>query len=212
MIARRWRCALLAALLLFGTAPSAQRPPGGPMRIVILVDSSTGIAPYITHFRAALQNFLDLMPGDPEMMLISTGGQMRIRTQPTTDRESLKEAVSVFASDGGGNAFLDSLLEADRRFLKPAKDKRPVFVMLMTDGGRTLGNQRIEEYNRFVQDFLNRGGRAHGIVIHGTNTGVTTDILSNFTENTNGFFDSLIIANGLPGRISALVDLVAVDQ
>lgn len=182
------------------------------MRVVILVDSSAGIAPYITHFRAALQSFLDLVPGDPEMMLVSTGGQMRIRTQPTTDRAPLKQAVSVFAPDGGGNVFLDSLLEADKRFLRTVPNKRPVFVILMTDGGRTLGNQRIEEYNRFVQDFLDRGGRAHGIVIHGTNTGVTTDILSNFTENTNGFFDSMIIANGLETRIGALVDLLAVDQ
>lgn len=182
------------------------------MRIVILVDSSAAIAPLITHFRSALRSFLDIVPGDPEMMLVSTGGQMRIRTQPTTDRVVLKAAVSVFAPDGGGNAFLDSLLEADKRFLKPMRDKRPVFVILTTDGGRTLGNQRIEEYNSFVQDFQNRGGRAHGIVIHGTNTGATTDILSNFTENTNGFYDSMLIANGLQARMGALVDLLAVDQ
>lgn len=212
MNARRWRSTVLVAVWLLGAMPAAQRPPGGPMRIVILVDSSAGIAPYITHFRAALTNFLERMPGDPEMMLVSTGGQMRIRAQPTTDRAPLREAAAIFASDGGGNAFLDSLLEADKRFLKPATGKRPVFVIIMTDGGRTLGNQRIEEYNRFVQNFMDRGGRAHGIVIHGTNTGPTTDILSNLTENTNGFFDSLIIANGLPDRINALVDIVAVDQ
>jgi hypothetical protein len=184
------------------------------MRIVILVDSSSSIAPYITHFRAALSNFLDLLPndGDPEMMLVSTGGQMRIRTQPTTDRATLREAVSIFAPDGGGNALIDSLLEADKRFLRPVGNKRPIFVILTTDQGQTLGNQRIEEYNRFVRDFQMRGGRAHGIVIHGTNTGVTTDILNNLTDNTGGFFDSMIVANALPGRMGALVDLLAVDQ
>jgi hypothetical protein len=91
---------------------------GGPMRIVLLVDSSAAIAPQLLHIRAGLKAFLEALPGDHEIALISTGGQLRIRAQPTAEREKVRAAAASFASDGGANAFLDSLIESDRRFLK----------------------------------------------------------------------------------------------
>ena len=65
------------------------------------------MSPMLTHFRAALQAFLDAVPAQHEIALISTGGQLRIRVPPTTDRERLHNAVASFASEGGANAFLD---------------------------------------------------------------------------------------------------------
>ena len=209
---RRVSMLIVIAILLLAPLGSAQSVPGSPMRIVMLVDSSAAVAPMITQFRAGLKEFLDLLPGDPELMLISTGGQLRVRVPPTTDREKLREGVGLFASDGGANAFLDALLEADKRFLRTVPTRRSIFANLMTDAGEARGEPLIDEYNRFVHDFHQRGGRAHGIVIRGVNSGITTEIVSNLTENTGGYYETLIIANRLQDRMKALVDLLAADQ
>ena len=90
---------------LLGALAAAQ-VPGKPMRIVLLVDSSNYVATQLTQFRAALHEFLETLPGEPEIVFLSSGGRMRIRVPPTTDRKKLAEAVSIFAPDGGANAFV----------------------------------------------------------------------------------------------------------
>jgi uncharacterized protein YegL len=203
--------ALVAALLVFPALVAAQRGPG-PVRIVLLVDSSTTVSTMVPQFRAGLNAFLDALPGDPEIALISTGGQIRIRVPLTTDRDRLHKAANAFTADGGANSFLDTLLEADKRFLQRGDRYRPVFVILMTDATEVRGDARLDQYNRWVSDFLQRGGRAHGIVVRGVNSGVTTAILENLTSNTNGFYDSLNVPNPLAERMRALASIVAVDM
>jgi hypothetical protein len=197
---------VVAPLILF-----AQRGPG-PVRIVMLIDSSTGVSQMIPHVRAGLKSFLDALPGEPEIALVSTGGQIRIRVPLTSDREVLHKAASAFAADGGGNSFLETMMEADRRFLNKGDNKRPVFVIVMSDGGYSRGEARIDEYNRWMNDFIDRGGRAHGIVVHGLMSGTTTDILMNLTSNSGGFYDSLNVPNPLAERMKALAELVAADM
>src|SRR6185503_19593915 len=113
MTKRVCRAAALAILIVaFGFSADAQWRPGGQQRIVLLVDSSSAVAPMLTSFRAGLREFLDTLPGEPEIAIITTGGQFRNRVGPTTDREKLQAAVGSFASDGGANSFLDTLIEA----------------------------------------------------------------------------------------------------
>ena len=209
---KRFFAATAALLVLTASAPTAQRRGPGPVRIVMLVDSSGAVAQMLPQFRAGMSAFLDALPGSPEIALISTGGQIRIRVPLTTDREKLHRAINSFAADGGGNSFLDTLLEADRRFLVHSGEARPVFVIMMTDGNFNRGDARVDQYNDWVGTFLRRGGRAHGIVIRGINSGITTELLMNLTTNTGGFYDSLAVANALPERMKALASIVAVDM
>jgi hypothetical protein len=204
---------LFTALLLAGGSPSAQWRPGGQMRIVLLVDSSSAVAPMLTPFRAGLNGFLDDLQGQPEVTIISTGGQLRIRIPPTTDRDTLHDSAARFAADGGGNSFVDTMLEADKRFLKNAPGKRPVFVVLTTDSGDARGGERIDEYNKFAGDFRARGGRAHAIVVKsGTRSGMVTQIAENLARNTGGFFETVAIANAVPRMMKALVERLTADQ
>ena len=204
---------LVAVLVLAGPVLVAQMRPGGQMRIVLLVDSSATITPMITDFRAGLAAFLDALPGDPEIAVISTGSQMRVRVQPTTDRVKLRAAASSFSSDGGGNSLLDSLLEADQRLLKNV-ERRSVFVILTSDGGGvgTVTPARINVYNKFVDDFIARGGRAHAIVVGSVNRGVTTQIAQNLARNTGGFYESIVIGNAIPKLMITMAEYVAADQ
>ena len=212
MLKNRYAALLAAVLLLAAPVASAQRRGPGPLRIVMLVDSSGSVAQMLPQFRSGMNAFLDALPGQPEIAFITTGGQIRIRVPPTTDREKLHKAVNSFASDGGGNSFLDTMLEADKRFLVNAGERRPVFVIMMTDGAETRGDARVDQYNVWVGDFLRRGGRAHGIVVRGVNSGLTTDLLMNITSNTGGFYDSLNIANALADRMKVLATMVAADM
>jgi hypothetical protein len=211
---RRVVLAVVLAALVAASGPqlSAQWRPGGQMRIVFLVDSSNAISAMLTDFRAGLLNFLEGLPGDPEVMLISTGGQLRVRVGPTTDRTQLKTVMNGFFLDGGGNSFLDTLLEADRRFLKSVPDRRPVFIILTTDTDTVVSDVRIADYNRFANDFVARGGRAHGVVVQGDRTGMTTRIVEHLVKNTGGYYDAVAIAKAVPRVMRTLVEYAAADQ
>lgn len=177
----------------------------GPLRIVLLVDTSTAIQPLLNNFRAGLNAFFTALPGEHEIALISTGGQLRIRQDSTADRQQLLAAARMLASDGGANAFMDSLIEADRRFLMTgAPAQWPVFVILTTDNGDTIGEPNLDRFNRFVGQFLTRGGSAHAIVIHGRRAGITTDFAMNLVENSGGYYESMSIANVLPDKMKFL--------
>lgn len=206
----------VAALAIVVTPPLIARPVIGPLRIVLLVDSSAAMASMINSFRASLLAFIDALPGsdqtiDSELTMISTGGQLRIRVPTTTDRETLKRAAAAFAPDGGSNAFLDTMLEADNRFLKTAPERRSVLVILITDRGGNRGEARIDAYNRFARQFFNRGGRAHGIVVRETDMGVNSDIVTHITRRTGGYFSAIAIANALPEKMKDVAAMVAAD-
>lgn len=200
--------------LLIAAAGAASQDPGAsvkPTRVVLLVDSSSGMSAMLTHFRAGINAFLDNIPADTEVALISTGGQLRVRVPPTTDREKLKKEANRFASDSGANSLLDTLLESDQRFLKKAPDRVPVFVILTTDAANYT-EPVLDDYNKFATDFRRRGGHAHGIVVSGKNMGLTSQIVSNLTQNTGGYYEVLAIANSVPERMKTIAARVVAGR
>jgi hypothetical protein len=184
----------------------------GPMRIVLMVDSSTPVGPMINNFRTALNGFVDELPEMEEVVFISSGGQIRIRTQPGTDRVKLRAEVARFSSEGGANAFLDTMLEADRRFLKPVPNQWPAFVIVTTDRGENTREPNVKDYNIFMQDFLARGGAAHAVIVAGKNTGHVTDMVANLVDNTGGMRHTIVADSNLPARLREIANRVADDH
>jgi hypothetical protein len=201
---------ILFGLLLTATAlvasPRAQ-PATTPLHIVLIVDSSSAMASMLNEFRAGLAAFVDTLPADAEVAFISTGGQLRIRVPPGTDRERLNKAVAGFAQDGGANSFLETLLEADKRFMKPAVGQRQLYVVLTTDAN-TRSELPIDQYNAFMNDFRRRGGRAHAVVIRTGQMGTPSEILGNLTQNTGGSLKIVAVATGLKDSMKALGELI----
>jgi len=165
----------------------------------------------LTEFRSGIGTFIQELPDDVEVALISTGGQLRIRVPPTSDRKKLLEGAARFASDGGANSLLDTLLESDRRFLKPATDRRPLFVVITTDQP-TLGEPSIYRYNEFVRDFVRRRGRAHAVVIRTGQMGLSSEIMENLTSNTDGLYTVMAVANSLSDRMKQIAVDIAAQQ
>jgi hypothetical protein len=183
-----------------------------PLRIVLMVDSSTPTAPMMNSFRLALNAFADLLPAEHEIGFITTGGQIRVRTQPSADRDKLKAEIARFASEGGANAFLETMIESDSRFLKPAPTQWPVFVIVTTDNGDTRREPDLDRYNRFMRDFLARGGIAHAVVIAGKQSGPVTDLTQNLVENTGGMYVSIVVDSGLSERLKNIAQRLSDDH
>jgi hypothetical protein len=183
-----------------------------PMRIVLLVDSSTPVGPMMNNFRTALNAFIDELPETEEVAFISSGGQIRVRTPPGTDRARLRAEVARFASEGGANAFLDTMLEADKRFLKPAPSQWPAFVIVTTDNGEGRREPNIDDYNTFMNDFLGRGGAAHAVIVQGKQSGTVTDIVANLVDNTGGMRYTIVADSNLPARLREIANRLADDH
>ena len=196
-----------------GTKREATRAALGkaPMRIVLLVDSSSAMSQMLNHFRAGLNTFFDALPPEHEIVLISTGGQIRIRVQPGTDRTALKTAAGRFSSDGGPNSMIETLLEADRRFLRPVP-QWPVIVLVTTDNGDSRVAARIDEYNKFMDSFLQRGGSAHGIVIKGASSAQIADIAENLIQNTGGIHTVVNQSTAVEPGLKAIAERLAADH
>jgi hypothetical protein len=183
-----------------------------PMRIVLLVDSSTTVGPMMNNFRTALNAFIDELPEIEEVAFISSGGQIRVRTPPSTDRSRLRAEVARFASEGGANAFLDTMLEADKRFLKPVPAQWPAFVIVTTDNGEGRREPNIDDYNKFMNDFLGRGGAAHAVIVQGKQSGTVTDIVANLVDNTGGIRYTIVADSNLPARLREIANRLADDH
>lgn len=183
-----------------------------PMRIVLMVDSSTATSAMMSQFRVSLNAFADMLPPEHEISFITTGGQIRVRTTPSVDREKLKYEIARFASEGGANAFLDTMVEADKRFLKTAPAQWPVLVIITTDNGETRREPDLRLYNLFMNDFLGRGGTAHAVVLTGKQTGPVTDLAMNLVQNTGGSYVSIVVDSGLPERLKDIAQRIADDH
>ena len=183
-----------------------------PLRIVLLVDSSTPVAPMLNTFRTALLAFTDELPEIEEVVFVTSGGQIRVRTPPGSDRNTLRSEIARFASEGGANAFLDTMLEADKRFLKTAPGQWPAFVIVTTDNGDTTREPNVKDYNNFMNDFLGRGGTAHAVIVQGKRTGSTTDIVANLVDNTGGLRATIVTDHSLPARLRDIADRLADDH
>ncbi len=183
-----------------------------PMRVLLLVESTSAIAPMITNFRSALQAFYDGLSPALEVGFITTAGQLKVRVPPGTDRQKLRSEFQAFSSELGGNVVIDALLESDSRFLKNAPDRWPVFVLITTDSASIRSQPPIDRYNRFLSDFISRGGSAHAVLIQGSRPGALTDIITNMVGNTNGVLETMNISNPLADKMKGLAARISADH
>src|SRR5581483_1939651 len=56
-----------------------------PLRLALMVDNSDGAAQAIAPLRTGVHAFLDAIPPEVEVILLTTGRQLRIRVPATTD-------------------------------------------------------------------------------------------------------------------------------
>jgi VWFA-related protein len=103
-----------------------------PLTTVLAIDISGSMAEHgkIDEARKAAQLFLDRLDPRAACGLILFDHELRVREQPTTNRDRLRRLIDQ-AQPGGGTAYLDATADA-LAMLRPVKGRRA--VLLLTDG------------------------------------------------------------------------------
>jgi hypothetical protein len=188
-------------------------PAKDPMRIALMVDTSDAAAPALTHMRTGVANFLDALPPEDEVILITTGRQARVRVPPTTDRRKLKETAAGLFTDGAGTVLMDGLLEIDDRFFKKADDRWPVFVIFTSDGTESSTGGREKEFLKWSPMLGARGFTVHAFVMKTPKgSGMPDIVVENLTKNTGGRYDVMNTTTALPDKMKALGEQLALDH
>jgi hypothetical protein len=188
-------------------------PAKDPMRIALMLDTSDAAAPALTHMRSAVANFLDALPPEDEVILITTGRQMRVRVPPSTDRRKLKETAAGLFTDGAGTVLMDGLLEIDDRFFKKADDRWPVFVIFTSDGTEASTGSREKEFMKWTPMLGPRGITVHAFVMKTPkSSGMPEIVAENLTQNSGGRYDVMNTTTALPEKMKALGEKLALDH
>jgi Mg-chelatase subunit ChlD len=182
-----------------------------PMRIAVFADTSDGAANALNHIRGALASFADAVAPQHELMLVTTGRQMRIRVQPTTDRKKFKDAAGGLFSDGGATPLMDALLEVDDRFMRKAEDRFPVFVIVTSDG--TEGSTPVSEgkFNEWTKTLPARGISAHAVVIKYKGGGTPEVYANHVAVTAGGVYEYMNTSNALADKMKLISDRLAQD-
>jgi hypothetical protein len=153
------------------TTVSAQggAEPGDPMRIAILVDNSQLLIDPLPFIRRGLQQFLNALPPNHELMLVTTGGQMNMRVEPTRDYLDVLESVnSIQVARGSGNALMGSVEQIHSRFLRGLERRFPVMVIVASDGPDASQRITNEGANALLRGMRNSGVLVNGVMLNPT--------------------------------------------
>jgi hypothetical protein len=188
-------------------------PATDPMRIALFLDTSDAAAPALSHMRAGAIAFLDALPPEDDVLLVTTGRQARVRVPPTTDRAKLKKEAGGLFGDGAGTVLMDGLMEVDDRFFRKADDRWPVFVIFTSDGTESSAGAREKEFNKWNLAIGTRGVTVHAFVFKtGKGGGMPDVVANNLTRSTGGRYDMMNTTNALPDKMKALAEQLALDH
>ena len=205
---------LLAAVLAFSCAtPAAAQggaEPGDPMRIAIVVDNSQTFLDDTPQIRRALQQFVNAIPPNHELMLVTTGGQMNIRVQPTRDYLEILEATQeITRMRQAGNAMLGSVQEIYERYMRRAERRYPMIVILSGDGNDTSQRITDKEVNVLLSGLRKTGVLVNAVMLTSSGVGLVRSIVLEMVKRTGGAHESVIIATALSGRMKVMAGRVA---
>ena len=179
-----------------------------PPKIALLLDNSNvmseaGADPML---RNGVGDFLRILSPQHEVGLFTIARNVQTRADFTMDRQVLRsEADRVFSDRGAGLRMMDALFDIwDERYT--AEDTWPVFVLVLTDGSELSDFISDDQYNRFVNDLIQRGANVHVVLFSGQGALNPLNMLGgtqkqygiSLTENTGGFYRTINTPTGLP--------------
>jgi hypothetical protein len=210
---------------------SSVRYVGDPRRVLLLVDNTFSGA--IVPLRAALHGFVDGIPAEDEIGLITIAGQLHIRVEPTLEHARVTGAIDALNTEPGTAVLMDALVQGSERFLGK-EDRTPIIVVVGAEGPDN-SSTRDDAFNKFVQRFSARGGIVHAIMLSAGAVGVAvrptaggnnprngaivtadTDnpsiIAMNAAQNTGGHFEIVNSVTALPEKLKAIAAEVKADR
>ncbi|MBO9309185.1 MAG: VWA domain-containing protein, partial [Chloroflexi bacterium] len=97
-----------------GPYPAEIRPAKGPIEIVLLIDASGTMARAFNGLKAAVNQFVDAMPQEARLTVISFSHELIERVRSTNDKDAVKRAVNAIPTPrrGDGTCLFDATLRA----------------------------------------------------------------------------------------------------
>jgi len=132
-----------------------------PVRVTVFIDNGGSAASALQHMREGLKGFVDAMPEDVEVALLTVGGQPRWITRHTFDRAELTRGLGLVVPVGAVARYLDAWAEeADRLTDDEEREYLPIVVMLASDGpeGSTVTQGR---YAGMAQQMIEASATLH---------------------------------------------------
>jgi hypothetical protein len=105
-----------------------------PVRLTITIDNGPDSSNVLGNFRTGLTSFVEALPEDMQVTIVSTAPQPRTVLQPTTDRAQILQGIGRVANDSERARFSEALVEYAARVGKDKPDHIPVLLMLSTTG------------------------------------------------------------------------------
>jgi VWFA-related protein len=182
-------------------------PATDPMRIAVLVDTSTAAQPYISDFRTALRGLFKEMHGRHELALFSFGERPTRLTPFTRDLGVLQSGVDrVFSQTQSGAYVLDAIIEVSRE-LRGRDGTRTAMIVVTADGPEL--SQRDHEV--VLNELQAAGTTLHLFTMSRVNAPLLDDAsrereqtFANGTRLTGGRRDDLLTSAALPARLQLL--------
>jgi hypothetical protein len=180
-------------------------PMSVPMKLTLAIDNGADSSEALVHYRAGLLGFVEALPQDVEVTLITIAPQPRTVLRPTTDRAQILRALNGFAPEEAAPRFSDALVEWSQRLQREAKDSKiapyvPVMVMLSTTRPQQ-SSYEPPEITRAVNFLVARRARLN-VIVMSTRTGQATssDTLNASVQATIG----IPVVKATNGRYEAL--------
>ena len=181
-------------------------PIDWPVRVTVFVDNGEGAQNAVPHFREGLQGFLDAIPADVEIALLTIARQPRLITPHTTDRADLVRGLGLIVPDRNAAArYLDALIEEAGRIAEDSERRYlPVVVMVASDGpeGSTGQQPRFEE---MLDRLVDNSATVHTLMYsRGNQNALQVQVGVNVGNVTRGSYEELAVSNGFITRLPEL--------
>lgn len=109
-----------------------------PFTVVLMIDTSPSTAYKIEEIHAAATAFVDQLKPQDSVMVIEFNGNIKVRTEPTNDREQIYKAIRK-ANFGDGTSLYDAVDFALRKRISKIAGRKA--IVLFTDGVDTTSRK-----------------------------------------------------------------------
>jgi hypothetical protein len=176
-------------------------PVKRPMQLSLMVDNGPGLANALANLRTGLKSFVEAIPPDVSIELLTIAPQPRFLEKYTTDHVKLNNAIDRLTPDSGTGLFFDALVEAGNRVEKDKSKETTlnVFVMLATMLGRN-DNAMERDFVKLQKQIVQYAITVHFLLFDTGGQGATaalgimqTQIGTAVAKVSRGRFESFLI-------------------
>ena len=177
-----------------------------PVRVTVFIDNGDSARTALQHMREGLKGFVDAMPEDVEVALLTVGQQPRWITRHTSDHAELTRGLGLVVPDASAVArYLDAWVEeADRLTDDEERQYLPIVVMLASDGpdGSTVTQGR---YAEMAQRMIDASATLHTwMFTRGNVSAPQVQIGTEMADLTRGSYQPLAVSSGFVTQLPEL--------